>query len=111
MGDPISKLPIDSIKNTDDEMRILHSISPENDNHVEKIAVDEKVHVASNISAEIRNTVILALIFIIFSSDFFWNLIVRIAPAINTWYYRTAITTVLFVAIYFFLSNLSLIKR
>lgn len=124
MGDPISKLPMDTSQNSEDEHLVLQSLGPPQNNGQQSIA-SEQVHnteaariqqngykYAGSMSGEIKTMGIVAVLFAIFSSDFFRKAIARVLPSVaDSWYYMLAIRTVLFVALYFLLTNLSVIRR
>lgn len=104
MGDPISRLPTDTSINTPDEQRILMSLGKREDKIIENIAPVPQIPE----SHEIRNLVIVTVLFVIFTRDFVDGFIARVVPSADTWYYKLLIRTVLFAALYFILTNISL---
>ncbi len=102
MGDPISRLPTDTSMNTPDEQRILMSLGKREDSP----AIAPVPQIPE--SHEIRNLVIVTVLFVIFTRDFVDGFIARVVPSADTWYYKLLIRTVLFAALYFILTNISL---
>jgi hypothetical protein len=100
MGDPISQLPTDTSANTTDEQRILMSLGKR----------EEEAAPVPQIPAshEVRNLVIVTVLFVIFTRDFVDGFIARVIPSADTWYYKLLIRTVLFAALYFILTNINL---
>lgn len=106
MGDPISRLPTDTGVNTPDEQRILMSLGKRDDVQNLGTAIPSPTQIPE--SHEVRNLVIVTVLFVIFTQDFVDGFIARVVPSANTWYYKLIIRTVLFVALYFILTNISL---
>ncbi len=111
MGDAIAMLPVNAnAGQTEDELRLLRSISQP---AVSPAAVPDPAAQLSgkSVSSEIKNLIIVAVLFALFSSEPFGNFINRIVPsAEDKWYYQLGIRTVLFAALYFLLVNMSYIK-
>jgi len=104
MGDPISRLPTDTSLNTPDEQRILMSLGKREDTSAAIVPPAAQIPE----SHEIRNLVIVTVLFVIFTRDFIDGFITRVVPSADTWYAKLLIRTVLFVALYFILTNISL---
>lgn len=107
MGDPISRLPTDTSINTSDEQRILMSLGKRDDTQNVSTAVAPSPTQIPE-SHEVRNLVIITVLFVIFTRDSIDGFITRVIPSADTWYYKLLIRTILFVALYFILTNLSL---
>lgn len=101
MGDPISQLPTDTSVNTADEQQILMSLGKR---EPEAAPVPPQIPA----SHEVRNLVIVTVLFVIFTRDFVDGFITRVIPSADTWYYKLVIRTVLFASLYFILTNLNL---
>lgn len=106
MGDPISRLPTDTSVNTADEQRILMSLGKRNDAQSVSAAIAPSPTQIPD-SHEVRNLVIITVLFVIFTRDSVDGFIARVIPSADTWYYKLLIRTVLFVALYFILTNIS----
>lgn len=108
MGDAISELPVDNSTPTPEERQVLAMISPVSD---KPLPADKSAPLPVDNSSEIRALVIATVLFVIFTRDFVDTLIVRIVPSADTWYYKTAIRTVLFAALYFLLTYFPVLGR
>lgn len=137
MGDPISRLPLGDIPSSEDEMAIIQSVSPQqapsssapvygesraetvenfaNQRDVDSVRTTNSTlgHKCPSITMreELTNIAILSVLYVILSSNWFWGLIVKMVPRIDTWYYRVTVTTTLFIMLTFLLTNLKFIKK
>lgn len=127
---------MDGLENSDEEVTILQSISPPQPNtppafnrrDITENYETEHVKPENTVSSprgtlghkcgepltmreELTNIAILSVLYVMLSSDWFWALIVRMSPRLNTWYYKVAITTTLFILLTFLLTNLKFIKK
>jgi hypothetical protein len=125
MGDRISDLPVDTSELTDEEKTIISTVfqqPPETaqvtDVNNQEIRKDRNVHASLSHAnsahggssqseagiSEIRSLVVAIVLFVIFTRDCVDVMIVRIFPSADVWYYKLAIRTALFAAIYFLLT-------
>lgn len=110
MGDALKDLPTDpNIKNTGEELEVIKMLSsnPVVESSGQSSSVKEKPGVLS----ELLNVVVIGVLFAVIASDFFGNLIVKIIPSAETWYYKLLIRTILFVAVYFLVTNFALSRK
>jgi type III secretory pathway component EscT len=120
MGDALHKLPTDSqTRNTNEELEVIETISVPSSNNPERVyeegtnAADttEQVTGSSSVISELLNLLIIGVLFAILASDFFGSLVTRFAPIAEKWYYNLAIRTVIFIALYFVITNFALARK
>lgn len=118
MGDLISSLPTDESIVSREERTILDSISTKGlDSHSNPkqgiVKTPQVTHVqGSQIMNEIKNVAIVTILFVLCSSEFIGKLINKLVPkAEEYWYLNLAIRIVVFAALYFLVTNISLVKQ
>jgi|SRR5690606_5466376 len=124
MGDLITQLSIDNIESQqrpEEEMEILKLISnkltsPSHTDNKDEGEINPQIPNISEIyntgiMHDIKQLVIITVLFVIFSSNMFDSLIVKIIPSSNKWYFLLSIKILLLISIYFVLINLSILKR
>lgn len=118
MGDLISSLPTDESIVSPEERTILNSISVKgiDTQSQSKHAIVNHSQVThaqgGQIVNEIKNVAIVTVLFILCSSEFIGKLINKLVPkAEEYWYLNLAIRIVLFAALYFLVTNISLVKQ
>ena len=66
----------------------------------------------STVASELLNVAVVGALFAVISSEFFGTLIARVVPlSEEKWYVKLAIRTVLFVVMYFLISNFALSRK
>lgn len=108
MGDRIADLPVDASELSDEENTVISSVFPR---APPRQAREEPAPPGSAAHAEIKTLLIATALFVILTRDSIDSMIVRVFPAADTWYYKTAIRTVLFVALYFLLTHFAVFRK
>jgi hypothetical protein len=111
MGDRIAELPTDSGELSDEEKTIIFSVFPHQASSNKAFVKEEHFQQDAPSHGEIRTLIVATVLFVIFTRDFVDTIIVRVFPAADTWYYKTAIRTVLFATLYFLLTYFSIFKK
>lgn len=114
MGDPISKLPMDTSENTADELRVLGAINVPREGAARSVTEpvhENPGHRQGSAWSETVSLIVVAVLFAVLASDIAGRLIERILPsAADKWYVQLAIRTILFTALYFLLKTVAVIK-
>jgi hypothetical protein len=106
-GDRISELPVDTSDLSDEEKAVITSVFPPQPVEQSTVPLAEGFQDSGSHDpgvSEIKSLVVVVVLFVIFTRDCVDDTIVRIFPSAETWYYKLAIRTVLFAAIYFLLT-------
>lgn len=110
MGDALATLPVDTSLPTREEQQVLEMIAPtQPDADAEHPVTDRSL--PSHGASEVKALVVASVLFVIFTRDFVDDMIARACPSANTWYYKLAIRTTLFSAIYFLLTYFPVFGR
>lgn len=123
MEDEINKLPVDESRVSDKEEEIISSLNPDSVSqnsarqniqpNIEQKTVNSKpkTQFTSSVYHEIKTLIIVTVLFVLVSSETFESIIVKMFPSLDKWYYILAIRTVLFVLLYYIITNIGFLKK
>lgn len=110
MGDALQSLPTDvQVRNTPEELEVIQSLSIPKDDSLSMESTDSSSQ--PSVFSEILGVVIIGALFAVIASDFFGSLVNRFTPIADKWYYNLAIRTVIFIALYFLITNFALARK
>jgi hypothetical protein len=109
MEDALQHLPTDEkTTNTPDEMAVIKILT----GSAQPAATQPGPGGSPTVASELLNVAVVGALFAVISSEFFGALIARVVPlSEEKWYVKLAIRTVLFVVMYFLITNFALSRK